>query len=195
MQLSKFKAFKQVKDIKQNFFFEKKLGEGNFGEVYLATYQRLETKPKCALKKINKEKLAENPVHEELMKDELKTLENIQCSYLMRVYELLQDKNDIYIVTEFLKGGELLARLLENNSFSEQRAAFIIFQILSGLSYLHSRRIVHRDLKLENILLDSDDKSKLTIKIADFGFAKQIPEGKTERLKCGTPIYMAPEIY
>ncbi len=45
----------------------------------------------------------------------------------MRVYELLQDKNDIYIVTEFLKGGELLARLLENNSFSEQRAAFIIF--------------------------------------------------------------------
>ncbi len=112
----------------------------------------------------------------------------------MRVFELLQDNTDIYVVTEFIKGGELLKRLIDNNSFSEKQAAFIIYQILQGLNNLHGQRIVHRDLKLENILLDSPDPSNFSIKIADFGFARKIPDGQKEDLQCGTPIYMAPEI-
>ena len=131
----------------------------------------------CAVKKISKEKLKENEVYDELMKDELITLKDVNNPYIMRVFELLQDTTDIYIVTEFLKGGELMDRLVECSTFSEQRAAYIMFQILSGLSYLHSQRIVHRDLKLENILLVSQDRSILDIKIADFGFATKIKPG------------------
>ena len=100
----------------------------------------------------------------------------------MRVFELLQDNTDIYVVTEFIKGGELLKRLIDNNSFSEKQAAFIIYQILQGLNNLHGERIVHRDLKLENILLDSPDPSNFSIKIADFGFARKIPDGEKEDL-------------
>jgi serine/threonine protein kinase len=67
----------------------------------------------CAVKKISKEKLRENPVYEELMQDELLTLKNIDEPNIMRVHELLQDTTDIYIVTEFIKGGEILNRLIE----------------------------------------------------------------------------------
>jgi serine/threonine protein kinase len=65
-------------------------------------------KMQCALKKISKEKLRENPVYEDLMKDELATLQNVSHPKIMRVFELLQDNTDIYVVTEFIKGGELL---------------------------------------------------------------------------------------
>ena len=65
----------------------------------------------CAVKKISKEKLRENPVYDKLMQDELITLKDVNNPYIMRVFELLQDTTDIYIVTEFLKGGELMDRL------------------------------------------------------------------------------------
>ena len=81
----------------------------------------------CALKKISKEKLRENPVYEDLMKDELSTLQNVSHPKIMRVFELLQDNTDIYVVTEFIKGGELLNRLITNNNFSEKQAAYIIY--------------------------------------------------------------------
>ena len=84
-------------------------------------------KIQCALKKISKEKLRENPIYEELMKDELATLQNVSHANIMRVFELLQDNTDIYVVTEFIKGGELLKRLIDNNNFSEQRAAYIVY--------------------------------------------------------------------
>jgi|LauGreDrversion4_2_1035121.scaffolds.fasta_scaffold2579846_1 serine/threonine protein kinase len=81
----------------------------------------------CAIKKISKEKLRENPVYEDLMIDELETLQKVTHPNIMRVYELLQDNTDIYLVTEFIKGGELYKRLETNNKFSEQRVAFIIY--------------------------------------------------------------------
>jgi serine/threonine protein kinase len=84
-------------------------------------------KMQCALKKISKEKLRENPVYEDLMKDELATLQNVSHPKIMRVFELLQDNTDIYVVTEFIKGGELLNRLITNNNFSEKQAAYIIY--------------------------------------------------------------------
>jgi calcium-dependent protein kinase len=150
----------------------------------------------CAVKKISKEKLRENPVYEELMQDELLTLKNIDEPNIMRVHELLQDTTDIYIVTEFIKGGELLNRLIECQTFTEQRAAYIMFQLLRGLNYLHtSKKVVHRDLKLENILLVSQDRGNLEIKIADFGFAKKLDNEEREYLQCGTPLYMAPEVF
>jgi serine/threonine protein kinase len=96
---------------------------------------------------------------------------------IVKLHDLFQDSTYLYVVTEYFKGGDLLERLLCNSSFSESDAAFLLNQILQGISCLHKERIVHRDLKLENILVDDSDPNKLTLKIADFGFARKIPEG------------------
>ena len=85
--LQRFKKYKEVKDIKKSFEFGRLLGKGAYGEVYLVTDQKL--KIKCALKKINKELLEDDPVQEQLMKDEIATIQNITHPNLMRVYELL----------------------------------------------------------------------------------------------------------
>ena len=86
-QFSNYKRFKEISDIKKFFVIQKELGKGAFGEVSLATHKNMQMQ--CALKKISKEKLRENPVYEDLMKDELATLQNVSHGNIMRVFELL----------------------------------------------------------------------------------------------------------
>ena len=103
--LKKFKKYKYVENIEEYFEIESVLGSGSFGDVFLATHQKLQIE--CAVKKINKDKMAIDPIYDELMKEEIAILSNISHPNLMRVYELLQDYDHIYIVTEYIKGGEL----------------------------------------------------------------------------------------
>lgn len=84
-------------------------------------------------------------------------------------------------------------RVTEKGVFSETEAAFLTRQVLEGVAYLHSKGIVHRDLKLENILL-ADSTPKTTIKIADFGLSKVFSASTTLSTVCGSPLYMAPEL-
>jgi serine/threonine protein kinase len=79
-------------------------------------------------------------------------------------------------------------------SFNEQKAAYVINQILLALNYIHSNNIMHRDLKPENILLENSDPKVLNIKLSDFGFATYYSKNAGESLQCGSPLYMAPEI-
>lgn len=98
----------------------------------------------------------------------------------------------VLIVTELAAGGELLERLSTSGSFSEVDARNIVIQILRAIEYLHSRNIVHRDLKLENILL-SDDVPPV-VKVADFGLSRFFTDGSELKTICGSPLYVAPEI-
>lgn len=84
-------------------------------------------------------------------------------------------------------------RITEHGVFSEPQAAYLVKQVLSGVEYLHSKGIVHRDLKLENLLLDGD-LPKATVKIADFGLSKVFSSNATLSTVCGSPLYMAPEL-
>ena len=100
-----------------------------------------------------------------------------------------QSQTKLYLISDFFNGGELFF-YLSNGRFSENRARFYAAEIAMGLHYLHSKGIVYRDLKPENLLLDADGH----IKITDFGLSKQNVEGDELHSLCGTPEYLAPEI-
>jgi calcium-dependent protein kinase len=89
----------------------------------------------------------------------------------MSIFELLEDSDKYYIVSEFIRGGELFDRIVTLKTFNEAKAVHVIHQILLALNYIHSNGIMHRDLKPENILLESEDQGNLDVKLSDFGFA------------------------
>ena len=131
----------------------------------------------------------------ELMHNELKVLEQTVHPNIVRVFELMEDADNYYIVSELVKGGELYERIIQMKHFSEQNAAYVIYQLLLALAYMHSENIIHRDIKPENILLEHecDHPHNLNIKVTDFGFACFYKPGETNEV-LGSPLYMAPEI-
>merc|ERR1719395_144119 len=119
-------------------------------------------------------------------------MERINHPNLVRYYDAIDAPKHVFIVMEYLGGGSLHAYLKKRSArrLDDARARRIFTQACAGLKYLHERHIVHRDIKLENLLLDENG----IVKIIDFGFATIVPRGKKIRVFCGTPSYMAPEI-
>ena len=112
----------------------------------------------------------------------------------MHVNEIMEDDDNYYIITEILEGGELFDRIVDVKSFSENKAAHILMQVLRAINYMHKQNITHRDLKPENILLESKEIDVLDVKIADFGFSCMFDPDTGLDLVLGSPLYMAPEI-
>ncbi|XBW37210.1 hypothetical protein QEN19_002790 [Hanseniaspora menglaensis] len=110
---------------------------------------------------------------------------------IMGLYEVWENKNELYLVLEYVDGGELFDHLVASGKFSESEAVYYFRQIIQGVSYLHKFNICHRDLKPENLLLD---KSNQKIKIADFGMAALELSDKLLETSCGSPHYASPEI-
>ena len=110
------------------------------------------------------------------------------------MYEFFVDAKEgvLYLVLELLKGGELLDAVCVNGSYSEADAKHIMRQLFSAVAYLHRKNICHRDLKLDNLLLPSED-DRTTIKLIDFGLSLRTTEEDLSTL-CGTPVYVAPEL-
>jgi RAC serine/threonine-protein kinase len=173
-----------------DFYFYKVLGKGNYGKVMLAT-KKTEPDVYYAVKIIKKSCLIDEESLEHVL-SENRVLQTLDHPFLVKLYSSFQTKDRLYFVMEYVRGGELFFHLGREKRFTEERAMFYAAEILLALHYLHSKGIVYRDLKLENLLLDE----KGHIKITDFGLCK---EGiSTERDKtstfCGTPEYLAPEI-
>ena len=116
----------------------------------------------------------------------------IDHPFVVRLHYAFQTEDTLYFVTDFLNGGELFYHLCNEIRFSEERAKFYAAELVLALSHLHSKGIIYRDLKPENVLLDS----KGHIKITDFGLSKMKLESKDSQTNtfCGTPEYLAPEI-
>jgi len=164
------------------------LGTGTFGRVRQVKLKNDPTKTVYALKMLKKtEILRLNQV--EHIKSERAILEEISHPFLVNLKASFQDTKYIYMLFEYISGGELFSRLRKDGRFSNDVALFYGCEILLAIQYLHRKEIVYRDLKPENLLIDKHGH----IKITDFGFAKRIENDRTYTL-CGTPEYLAPEI-
>jgi serine/threonine protein kinase len=117
-----------------------------------------------------------------LMHDELRVLEDIEHPNILRIYELLHDDSFYFIVSEFLRYGEMYDYIVERakhadvGAMSESEVRHVAFQLFYALKYMHEKKIMHRDIKPENILIESVED--LQIKLADFGFATYFKQEK-----------------
>lgn len=173
----------------EHFKVEKILGRGNFGKVCLV--KRIGTEDLYAMK-ILKKKVIEDKKQRGHTITERKVLENSKCPFIVKLFYAFQTPTKLYMVMEYMSGGELFFHLNKEGTFSEIRAKFYIGEILLGLHYLHSNGIIYRDLKPENILLDIEGHIRLT----DFGLSKNGIDASNPKAYtfCGTPEYLAPEI-
>ena len=171
-----------------------KLGEGAYGTVYLAF--NLMTKAKVSMKKINKVK--ENEIDELEIKNEINILKRLDHPNILKILEFYSTPKAYYIITSYCQCGELYDQIKYN--YNENQLAVLFYQVFSGLNYLHSQNIVHRDLKLENILIteievdNKTGKNYFWIKIIDFGTAKIFEKNKNEQTVVGSSYYIAPEV-
>lgn len=122
---------------------------------------------------------------------EISILKLLRHSHITRLYEVMESRNMIYLVTEHAARGEIFDHLVANGRMREEEASRVFSQIISAISYCHQLGIVHRDLKAENVLLDDD----MNIKLADFGFSNTFTEGTPLSTWCGSPPYAAPEVF
>ena len=177
IQIEKFKL--------SNYKIERILGTGSFGRVKLAKQKF--TNKLYAMKILEKRQVINLKQVDHLL-NEIKILSLISHPFIVSTFGFSQDDTYIYILLELVSGGELFTILREHVKFFEDEAMFYAGQVVLMFEYLHSKNIIYRDLKPENLLIDNYGYLKLT----DFGFAKICP-GRTYTL-CGTPEYIAPEI-
>lgn len=164
------------------------LGEGRFGRVYMAREKT--SKKIVAIKLIFKKEFRENNMIEQL-KREVEIQSHLRHPNILRLYGYFHDKHRVFLVLEYAEKGELYKHLQKDGPFTEHKAASYISQIANALVYLQKKKVIHRDMKPENVLLSSDDK----IKISDFGWAIHTPDTSQRRMTfCGTPDYLAPEM-
>ncbi|XP_067256970.1 serine/threonine-protein kinase 33 isoform X1 [Chanodichthys erythropterus] len=184
-------------NIQKIYSFGRKLGQGNFGVVCEATH--IETQRKWAIKKVNKEKAGSSGVKH--LEREVSIMKKVKHEHIIHLEEVFETPKRMYLVTELCEGGDLKDLLQKNKHFSEEETRHIIKSLSEAIVYLHKKDIVHRDLKLENILVKSchhgNDNDMVNIKVTDFGLSVQKGGVGSENMlqaTCGTPMYMAPEV-
>eukprot|EP00455_Lapot_gusevi_P010761 TRINITY_DN14900_c0_g1_i5.p1 TRINITY_DN14900_c0_g1~~TRINITY_DN14900_c0_g1_i5.p1 ORF type:complete len:359 (+),score=86.70 TRINITY_DN14900_c0_g1_i5:179-1255(+) len=170
-----------------SFMIGDTLGTGTFGRVRLVQMQYQSDYHSFALKMLKKSEILRLKQLEHI-KSEKEILTAINHPFIVNLYKTFQDDRFVYMVMEYVIGGEMFSLLRREGRFSNEKARFYAAEIVSALEYLHNQNIIYRDLKPENLLIDRDGH----IKITDFGFAKRV-EDRTWTL-CGTPEYLAPEI-
>jgi len=167
----------------------KNLGEGAFSIVKEGSHKQ--SNHSYAIKIVTKSKLTQED--EVALRDEIGVLKELRHAHIIRLYDVFDEPQYYYLVTERMRGGELFDRVVAKSYYNEKEARDVCRILFKAMAYCHSREVAHRDLKPENLLLlsESDDAQ---IKIADFGFAKKCPAPKCLATQCGTPGYVAPEI-
>ncbi|KAL8858493.1 MAG: hypothetical protein Q9178_004991 [Gyalolechia marmorata] len=168
-----------------DFTIQRTLGTGSFGRVHLV--QSKHNGRFYAVKVLKKAQVVKMKQVEHT-NDERKMLQKVKHAFLVTLWGTFQDSKNLYMVMDFVEGGELFSLLRKSQRFPNPVAKFYAAEVTLALDYLHSMHIIYRDLKPENLLLDRHGHLKIT----DFGFAKEVPD--ITWTLCGTPDYLAPEV-
>ncbi|KAJ4728041.1 Non-specific serine/threonine protein kinase [Melia azedarach] len=166
------------------------LGEGSFAKVKFA--KNVETGDCVAIKIVDRDQVLRHKMVEQI-KREISTMKLIKHPNVIKIIEVMASKTKIYIILEFVDGGELFDKIAKHGRLREDEARRYFQQLINAVDYCHSRGVYHRDLKPENLLLDSYG----VLKISDFGlsaFSQQVREDGLLHTACGTPNYVAPEV-
>ncbi|KAM3877773.1 NUAK family SNF1-like kinase 2 [Diretmus argenteus] len=173
-------------NLKHRYEFLETLGKGTYGKVKKAKERsgRL-----VAIKSIRKEKIKdeEDLVH---IRREIEIMSSLSHPHITTIYEVFENKDKIVIVMEYASRGDLYDYICDKQNVSEREARHFFRQIVSAVHYCHQNGIVHRDLKLENILIDGNGN----VKIADFGLSNLYHGDEYLQTFCGSPLYASPEI-
>jgi len=163
------------------------LGVGSFGKVKLARHVLADTH--VAIKMLNRIRIRELNILEKVRR-EIKILQILNHPHIIRLYEVIETPSDVFLVMEYVPGGELFDYIVQSGRLHEDEARRFCQQIICGLECCHANNIIHRDLKPENLILDKDNN----IKIADFGLSNIVRDGELLSTSCGSPNYAAPEV-
>ena len=172
----------------QDFLAQKLLGKGSFGEVYLV--EKIDNKTAYAMKIIDKEKIISQNLLCYVV-TERNVLTEANHPFIVHLHFTFQSTSKLYLVLDYCPGGDLAECLRREKRFTEERARIYIMEILLALQYLHSKNIIFRDLKPDNIVLDKDGHALLT----DFGLSKEgVYDNHGAKSFCGSFAYLAPEM-
>ncbi|CAK68270.1 unnamed protein product (macronuclear) [Paramecium tetraurelia] len=173
------------------YTINKLIGKGNFAKVYSAS--KKSDHSMYAVKAFDKLKFQDIRVDKPALIKELSIMRKMDFVGVIKLYEVFENDNYIFLVCELLEGGELFNQM-KGKVYDEKTVAHIMFRILQSIDYIHSLGVLHRDIKPENLILRSK-KDIADLVIADFGLADFYnPEGDYMFKRCGTPGYVAPEL-
>jgi len=189
----------------EDLTFIKIIGKGSFGQVYLTSRKG---HSEFYATKITKKIIADSAKVKKYFHNEINILKEIEHKNIMRLIEIKQNSENYYLICELCNGGSLRQCVnkylkMYNKTFSEEIIQYLMKQIIEALKYLHGKHIMHRDLKLDNILVnfkDENDKSVLNmygaeVKIIDFGFAAHVDKKQDlHKSVLGSPMYMDPKL-
>jgi len=171
----------------QSYDQRKELGRGKFGVVYHVKDKKTD---RCyAAKHIRIRKLEQK----DKVVEEINLLKKFSNPHIIRFIEAFENPGEVILIMEYLDGGELFERVADDDfNLTESDCCLFMRQICRGVQYLHDHNIVHLDLKPENVVCTQKDNT--TVKIIDFGTAKELEPGEGVKVLCGTPEFVAPEV-
>mmetsp|Transcript_3798 Transcript_3798/g.13321 ORF Transcript_3798/g.13321 Transcript_3798/m.13321 type:complete len:376 (-) Transcript_3798:647-1774(-) len=168
------------------------IGTGGFAVVKMGTEKATGQRVAIKVMAVPKGDSEDDRATREELHNELDILQGCHHTSIMKLKDYFWGTSNLYLVTELLEGGEVLEHVMSRGSYTEREARMAFRCLMEGIAYLHGIGVVHRDIKLENLLLGKPNDLS-TLKIADFGLAKKMGEVDMQTV-CGTPHYMAPEI-
>ena len=197
---------KNLSKLGGEYEINEQIGEGGYGVVYKVRH--IKTHLVRAMKRIyryhkdqdNSEEISGNNYNNndfEEINNEIELLKNLDHPNIVKIFEYFISDDSYYLITEYCPGGSLLNLKNKIQTFTEESAAYIMYQVFRGVNYCHENKIIHRDLKPENIVVVGEnnlDKSLYDIKIIDFGTAKIFKNNVVEKQIAGSPNYIAPEV-
>ena len=190
--MSLSKSFFEKENPIGDYLLNEEIGSGGFAKVVQAIH--IPTGEKVAVKIMDKAQIFSEPLNLNRIQREIAILKIVRHNNIIKLYELMETPDKIYIVMEYCNGGELFDYIVSKQHLTERQACRFFQEIINCLEYLHSLNIVHRDIKPENLLLYKI-KNKINLKLIDFGISNCYTMDKLLSTPCGTASYAPPEMH